>query len=213
MNDPTRPATDPPRRRVGRADRKAEIAHIAAELFARNGYHATGIAELGEAVGLGKGALYHHIGSKEELLFEISTRHVIDMVAYGEELLGSDLPTLEKFRRLSHRLMRTIADNRPELTTFFAEYRALTGERAKRMLELRRRFEAIWGEVLAEGVSTGVFERADPITVKGILGLHNYSYLWLDPKGRMTPEEVSDSFCALALRGLLKDDARDQLAV
>ena len=33
----------------------------------RRGYHATGITELCVANGLGKGALYHYIRSKEEL--------------------------------------------------------------------------------------------------------------------------------------------------
>ena len=196
-------------RRATRGDRKEEILKIAAELFARNGYHATGIAELGEAVGLGRGALYHHIGSKEELLIEISSRHVIEMVAFGEALLEADVPPIEKFRRLSRRLMRTIADNLPELTTFFSEYRALSGERAEHLLELRRRFESIWMTILQEGVEAGVFRSADVILVKGLLGLHNYSYLWFDPEGRMSPEDVSDAFCDFALRGLLTREAAE----
>src|SRR5436309_3637837 len=61
---------------LAKSSRREEILQIAARLFAENGYHGTGIAELGEAVGLGKGALYHHIGSKEDLLYEISSRHV-----------------------------------------------------------------------------------------------------------------------------------------
>jgi AcrR family transcriptional regulator len=208
MVAPTSPnGIDGRRQRSGGGDRKVEILRIAAELFARNGYHATGVAELGEAVGLGRGALYHHIGSKEQLLFEISSRHVVEMVAFGEVLLGSDVSPEEKFRRLSRRLMRTIADNLPELTTFFSEYRALSGERAEHLLDLRRRFEGIWTAILEEGVATGTFRSADPVVVKGLLGLHNYSYLWFDPDGQMSPEEVSDAFCDFALRGLLTAQA------
>ena len=189
----------------GRAkrSRREEILHVAAQLFAQNGYHGTGIAELGEAVGLGKGALYHHIGSKEDLLYEISSRHVIEMVGFGEQLLASDISPLEKFRRL----MRTIADNLPELTVFFREVRTLRGERGEHLLSLRARFEEIWAEILDEGRSAGVFRTADPIVVKGLLGLHNYSYLWLRPDGRLTPEDVSDTFCDLVLRGLLTPEA------
>lgn len=36
---------------------------VAADLFARHGYH--GIAELAKAVGLGRGPLYHYIESKD----------------------------------------------------------------------------------------------------------------------------------------------------
>jgi AcrR family transcriptional regulator len=190
-----------------KSSRREEILRVAAQLFARNGYHGTGIVELGEAVGLGKGALYHHIGSKEDLLYEISSRHVIDMVAFGEQLLASDITPLEKFRRLSRRLMRTIADNLPELTVFFREVGTLKDERGDHLLALRSRFEEIWIEILEEGRAAGVFRTADPIIVKGLLGLHNYSYLWLRPDGRLTPEDISDSYCDLLLRGLLTPEA------
>ncbi len=50
----------------------------------RRGYHATGIAELCEVNGLGKGALYHYIGSKEELLAAIHDR-VMDEVMVGAD--------------------------------------------------------------------------------------------------------------------------------
>lgn len=183
---------------------KERILRVAAELFARKGYHATGMAELGEAIGLGRGALYYHIGSKEGLLYEISVRHVEQMVSYGEELLTSRLTPEERFRRLSRQLMRTIADNLPELTVFFREVHSLSGQRNERLLALRDRFEEIWLQILQEGVEQGRFQIADPLAVKGILGLHNYSYLWLDPKGALAPEQIADRFSDMILHGLLK---------
>ena len=189
-------------------NRREEILRVAADLFARNGYHATSTAELGDAVGLGKGALYYHIGSKEDLLYEISARHVEEMVAFGTALLEQDLEPVEKFRRLSRRLMRTISDNLPELTVFFSEVRSLRGDRGRRLHDLRARFEAIWTAILEDGVARGVFTSADPVTVKGLLGLHNYSYLWLRAQGPLSPEAISDRFCELALRGLLTAGAR-----
>ena len=53
--------------RAAKKDQKERIRSKAAHLFARNGYHGTGVQEISEAVGLGRGALYHHIGSKEAL--------------------------------------------------------------------------------------------------------------------------------------------------
>ncbi len=48
--------------------RRNEIVDEAARLFAARGYHATGVAELGDAVGLGRGALDDYIELKENLL-------------------------------------------------------------------------------------------------------------------------------------------------
>jgi hypothetical protein len=132
---------------------------------------------------------------------------VIEMVAFGEQVLASDISPLEKFRRLSRRLMRTIADNLPELTVFFREVRTLQGERGEHLLSLRARFEEIWTEILEQGCAAGMFRTADPIVVKGLLGLHNYSYLWLRADGRLAPEDISDTYCDLLLRGLLTAEA------
>lgn len=183
---------------------KERILRTAAELFARNGYHATGLSELGEAVGLGRGALYYHIGSKENLLYELSVRHVEEMVAYGEKVLGSPLGAEERFRRLSRKLMRVIADNLPELTVFFREINSFSGERHDRIVELRARFEGVWLQVLSDGEAEGLFQHGDDLTVKAVLGMHNYSYLWIDPQGSLSPEEIADRFCDLLLHGLMK---------
>lgn len=183
---------------------KERVLRIAAELFARNGYHATGLSELGDAVGLGRGALYYHIGSKENLLYELSVKHVEEMVAYGEKALDSRLGAEERFRRLSRKLMRVIADNLPELTVFFREINSLSGERHDRLMELRGRFENVWLQVLGDGEAEGLFQHGDALTVKGVLGMHNHSYLWIDPHGSLSPEEVADRFCDLLLHGLMK---------
>lgn len=63
-----------------------EILRISAELFAKSGYHGTGISDLGAAVGLGRGALYHYIGSKETILYEISSRQLAQMNNLADEL-------------------------------------------------------------------------------------------------------------------------------
>lgn len=188
--------------------RRREITRIAAQLFADKGYHATGMSELADAVGLGKGALYYHIGSKEELLYDISARHVEDMVALGEDVLGrDDLTPIEKVRELSRQLMRTIAANLPELTVFFREVGTLNGDAALRLLALRDRFEDIWARVIEEGVNEDMFRTLDPVAIKGLLGLHNYSYIWLEPAGRLSPDEISDVFCDVLLEGVVRDRA------
>ena len=68
--------------------RRHEIVDTSAKVFAERGYHATSTTELCEANGIGKGALYYYIGSKEQLLAAIHDR-VMD-----EVMLGADRVTL-----------------------------------------------------------------------------------------------------------------------
>ncbi|MBV8980269.1 MAG: TetR/AcrR family transcriptional regulator, partial [Acidimicrobiia bacterium] len=85
--------------------RRQEIIDTSAQLFARQGYHATGITELCEANDLGKGALYHYIGSKEEILAAIHDR-VMDEVMLGADRVatGGGTPT-EQLGRLGRELL------------------------------------------------------------------------------------------------------------
>jgi AcrR family transcriptional regulator len=188
-------------------DQRERLVEAATRLFAERGYHGTGVADLGRAVGLGRGALYHHMRSKEDLLAEISIRHVREMVAAGEEILASELTPPEKLRALSRRLMRTIAENLDEVTVFFHEVNNLSGAAKDEVIQRRDRFEAIWRTILDEGVEQGCFRAGGGLLTKGLLGMHNYSYVWIDPEGSLTPEEIADIFCDTLLRGLLTDAA------
>ncbi|HET9185847.1 MAG TPA: TetR/AcrR family transcriptional regulator [Solirubrobacterales bacterium] len=181
---------------------RERIFHMAAELFTRNGYDATGVQELGDAVGLGRGALYHHIGSKENLLYQISIRHVYQMVEEGEEILASDQPADEKFRRLGRRLMAMIAENLPEITVFFHEHRSLSKQHNEELIDIRDQFENVWVRILEQGVEEGIFRPMPPVAIKGILGLFNYSYVWFVPNGKETPEHVADIFADMAISGM-----------
>jgi AcrR family transcriptional regulator len=182
------------------------VLRVAAELFAQNGYHATGMAELGQAAQLGRGALYHHIGSKEQLLYELSIRHMEEMVAFGEGLLGEEAtPAPDRLRRLGRRLLRTIADNLPELTIFFREGHSLTGERRAHLQAVRDRFEEVCAGIFEQGVRAGELRVSGPLVVKGFLGLHNYSYLWIQPDGDSSPEEIADLFVDIFLHGACAD--------
>lgn len=183
-------------------DRKEHIRRKAAVLFARNGYHGTGVQELSDAVGLARGALYHHIGSKEALLEEIATREVEAMIEFGEALLAEDAPAEEKLRRLSRAQMRSLADHLPEFTIFQRDAMLMRGPLRQRIIDCRDRYQAIWATIVEEGVRNGEFRAVEHVAVLGILGMHNYAYLWFREGGSMSPEEIGDSFCDLLLGGL-----------
>ena len=183
-------------------DQKARIRREAAKLWARKGYHAAGVQELARATHLGKGALYHHIGSKEQLLYEISLSSVRDLVAGAEEVIAMDAPATERLRLLSSRLMRKISDDLAEWKVFFHEVNTLTGDKHRTVMDHRERYEGLWARLLDEGADAGEFVVLDPLAVKGVLGMHNYAYLWIRPDGRLSPEEVADLFVGILLHGL-----------
>jgi AcrR family transcriptional regulator len=199
----TAPYADAVAQRAGERDQKERIRREAALLFARNGYQGTGIQALSEAVGLGRGALYHHIGSKEALFEEVSTRAVQEMIEIAEGIVSRPASATERIRLLCQAQIRTLADHQAEWTLFQRDAMTIRGDARDRIFATRARFEAIWRQLLEEGVENGEFRGLDPIVLKGILGMHNWAYIWLDPDGRLTPEEIGDMFCDMLLNGIV----------
>ena len=186
----------------GRRGRDA-IIDTSAERVRRQGYHATGINELCDANDLGKGALYHYIGSKEGLLAAIHDR-VMDEVMQGADRVaeagGSPPAQLEM---LGDELLDVIHRYPDHVWVFLHEFPALTGERAAAFRERRQQYERRVEAVLRAGVETGDFRELDPwLTARAWLGMHNYTYLWLRPGERLTARDVAKPFAEIFIRGI-----------
>lgn len=189
--------------RASTAVRREEIIAAAVKLWARDGYHATSVAELCEATGLGKGALYHHIGSKEEVLYEIHNRFVDPMLELGADVLASQATAREKLRRIGDELLALIARYQDYVTVFYREVNSLSGDRLDEVRTKRREFEGMVDKVIAEGVASGEFhELPVHLTTLAFLGMYNYTYAWYNPNGRMQTDEIARYFGRIFLDGL-----------
>lgn len=182
---------------------KERIIKAAAELFADRGYHAVGMTDLQQAVNLGRGSLYHHINSKEELLFDIVKVYIYEL-SEEAELAKSIKDPVERLQTLGAGLVEKIASHQAELTVCFREVQSLTETRHKEVLDLHAKYEKVWKETYVEGAKKGVFREYDGIILKGLLGMFYYSYLWIRPGGKVDTKIIADHLNDLSLRMLKK---------
>lgn len=179
------------------------IIDTSAQVFARRGYHATGITELCAANGLGKGALYHYISSKEELLAAIHDRVMDEVISSAERVAEADGPPSERLAMLSDRLLDIIARYPDHVWVFLHEFPALTGEPAEQFRDRRREYERQVETILQAGVDSGEFRDVDPrLASRAWLGMHNYVYLWLRPDGPLSARDVASAFTEIFIRGI-----------
>lgn len=68
----------------------ARLRQAAAELFASRGYGGASMSELAARVGVRKASLYHHYGSKEELLLDLFERALEDWKEASRPALERD---------------------------------------------------------------------------------------------------------------------------
>ncbi len=176
-------------------------------MFAKSGYHATGISELCDANDLGKGALYHYIGSKEELLAAIHDRVMDEVMAGAERVAQSGASPSAQLSMLGEELLDVIHRYPDHVWVFLHEFPALTGERAAQFRIRRREYKRRVEDVLRAGVKNGEFRDLDPwLTARAWFGMHNYTYLWLKPGGGLSARDVAKPFGEIFMRGIAGPD-------
>lgn len=181
---------------------RERILKIAAQLFARHGYHGVGMSDLQKAVGLGRGALYHHIRSKEDLLYEILREYIQELGMTAERIRDAEVDPVRRVALLGGHLVRKIASNQAELTVCFKELHSLSADRHREVLGYHARYERIWRECMEEGAKKGQFRPYSYIVFKGILGMYFYSYLWMQPNLPQAADDIAEHFVELTLRML-----------
>ncbi|MCI3274456.1 TetR/AcrR family transcriptional regulator [Streptomyces cylindrosporus] len=182
--------------------RRQKIIDTAAELFARQGYAATSVNDLGRAVGLAKGALYYYIGSKENLLIEIQSRVMSPLLSRAREIVALDADPLVRLRLLSESLLTTIFHRLDHIWVYEHDYRSLTGDALHTLLGQRAEFERLVRGLLTEAVERGAFRAMPPrLATLQFLNLHNHTYQWAKPGGRWDAAQLSREYCDTLLRG------------
>jgi len=187
---------------ISEASSKERIIQTAAALFAERGYHAVGVSDICEAVGLSRGTLYHHIRSKEDILEEICGNYMSQLGVLARQTVKEESEPEAQLERLGRDLLDIIARHKAELTVCFREIQSLTGERRERVLALHADYERIWADVLKAGAKTGQFLPYSKTRLKGLLGMYYYSYIWIRPDRPAMIEESTIELNDIVLKAV-----------
>lgn len=196
------------RPRNGRApDRWQEILDAALALFYAQGYHATSMQDLADAVGLQKGSLYHYIRSKEDLLYPLIEQTLEGYVRDLEAIVASGGSAAERLRRAVTAHVERVARFGDMMTVFISEGRHLKPDEQDRVRALSGRYRRMLEDLIREGADTGEFRTGDPaLATMALLGACNWLPQWYRPDGRATPAQIAEEFIKLFLGGLAGRD-------
>jgi AcrR family transcriptional regulator len=183
---------------------KDDILTAAAQIFREKGYHASSMQEIAEAVNLQKASLYHHITSKQEILFELLDQAFDLLIDTLEAVTKESLPAPEKLRLAIDKYAEIIDAYRDISAVVLLEYRSLDTKLRQKHIPRRDQFESLWRDIIQEGVSKGEFscENVD-IAVKMLIGALNWMIMWYQPDGKLKADEIASLATSLYLKGLL----------
>ncbi|NNH75828.1 TetR/AcrR family transcriptional regulator [Nocardia uniformis] len=164
----------------------------AMELFAEKGFHATSVAEIGDRAGIQRGALYYHIGSKEELLFQVRRGYTQLMLDEAARIADGDDEPVIKLRNLIRGHVRLIIEHRHEVTIALRDAGALTGERAADLQVLRDGIQRSWQRVVDDGYAAGLLRTNDHVVTKSVVAMLNMVSAWYSEDGAYGPDQIAD---------------------
>ncbi len=187
-------------------NRLHKIYAIAARIFYEKGYDGASMQDIAKAVGLTKAGLYHHVGSKDRLLFEI--------MDYGMDILDETVvekvkdvrDPREKLRRLIAGHIDLVVRARDlEITVILHENRSLRGALRKKINARKRQYIHNLCELIGQvQLQSGVPPLVAPVSAAfALLGMLNWLYQWYRVEGEIKQEDLTRDYTNFFFRGLL----------
>lgn len=190
-------------------DRLRLIYQTAARVIHEKGYDATSINEIADAIGITKGALYHYIDGKQDLLFSI--------MSYALDVLEKEVVTPvaqvtdaeEQLRHLVALHARLIIDYAVEMTILLEEGTGLTAAHSRLITKRRMHYYKFVRAILKQLSDEGRLQAVDvTIATHNLIGQLQWLARWYNPAGRLSREQILDEFSKAAMLALLRPGLR-----
>jgi hypothetical protein len=100
-----------------------------------------------------------------------------------------------------------LAEDADLSTVLLLEHRSLEENLRTQHIKRRDRYEALWRQMIQDGINQGAFRKVDiSIVTFALLGVQNWMITWFKPGGRYSALALADQFSDLFLRGLRVDE-------
>lgn len=199
-----------------RLGRRREILETFIRHVADRGYDGANFADIAQALGMSKGTIVYHFGTKDRLLRELhdvymtrrlqEARLLLDRLDTPQEQLAAFVYALVRYQLVDRAL--TVAFQR-EIGRIAADQEYSSGR------ALRDEYRDLVLDVVRRGAAQGVFrEGPHRLWTLQLFGSISWMWTWFDPEGPADVDAAGAAFVDLALHGLcthasLVDDLTD----
>ena len=181
---------------------KDAILTEAKQLFSVKGYRGTTLQDLTSSFGVSRPSIYYYYKSKMEILSELHSKGFTEANISFDEILATDIPTQEKFRKILEVHTITLANDTELHKIFFQDEMEMPIKLRKEIRKRRKDYTNKIIDVYKKGVSEGIFKDIDPkMAVYLLLGACNWLTMWYSPKKDTGPEEVVQSLMEILCKG------------
>ncbi len=182
---------------------RREILRRSAALFARLGYPNASIADLAKANRISRGLLYHYFDSKEKILAEMLNEHLDFLLGKVREAAQRGADAEARFRETVRAMVLINADSKDLQIVLLHDLHNLKAADRNAIVKKQRDIIAIVSDLVGGCDARGKIDRRTlMVQTMMLIGMINYTYIWYDPKGPVTPEEYAALVSGTYLGGL-----------
>ncbi|MBK7319694.1 MAG: TetR family transcriptional regulator [Anaerolineales bacterium] len=182
-----------------------DILDAAAQVFRQKGFHGASMSDIASALDVQKASLYHHVKSKQEILLALLDRALIMLTDHIASIAAQAVPADQKLRQMIRGYLSALSENTDLTAVLLFEHRSLDKKSHSRHVPQRDTFEALWRDVINEGVKSKVFDLKDTgLAVRALMGVMNWTLTWYHPDGGKSIEQIADDYSDFVLKGMLR---------
>lgn len=187
------------------AGKSIEILEAFTRRVAQSGYDGTNFSDIAEELGISKGTIVHHYGTKDRLLGALHESYMQRRLAEARLLLTRLSSPAERMAGLLFAFMLYQVHDRDATVAFQREVARLSaGEAADGGIRLRDEYLTMVREVVQAGIDEGQFREVDvPVQALLVFGSAQWAWAWFNPAGKETAEEVGAALVDLVLGSLM----------
>lgn len=189
---------------------QARILRAAAECFMREGYDATGVAEICTRAGVSKGAFYHHFPTKQAAFLVLFERWLQGLEASLQVIHTSGRTAPQRLEGLAAMAEQVLEQANGQAPMFVEFWRQATKnpDMWQATIEPYRRFRTAFAALISEGVAEQTLRPVDPNLAAQVLVALGVGLILqgvLDPGGAEWRGAAGQAI-RLLLDGLAADD-------
>ena len=181
-----------------------KIARISAKLFHDKGYLETSLGDIADATKISKGGLYYYFSSKQETLHCILKNYMDGYLENLKSTLDSIDDNSSKLRYIVSHHIKYYNDNLYESKILVDEVHRLPPKERNAITEKEIAFFRDVVTILSNLSDRHIEPERLKVAAFCLFGMCNWLYHWYNPRGPVSPSELSEMIYNIFTEGFLR---------
>jgi len=179
--------------RADEAGRRGQILRESARLFREKGFDGTSVRDIAAATGLQSGSWVYHFKTKQDILAAVMEEGLEQALERIEAIGHQQLAPRAHFRALLRTHIDTLlGPGQDFIPVLLYEWRSLETGARPRIVELQRRYEAVWDAVIAALQQSGEWAQPTRLDRLFMFGALNWIAHWYRPGGALDAAQLAE---------------------